>query len=351
VHAVDHERIHCFDFPTSGGTLNKLSAKGKGCLQKTFLLLAFLFLVGLWSAVTFSLRLTKAAPAADAAFRWPYYLYTPIWLEDNRILGRPIHLLILPNNTGIASDDPAVDERAAGNMVFPFQLIFGDLDVAILIPTFPRPAAEWQYYTHALDRDTLLVDRPDLRRIDLQLEAMIDDATNRLSRKGWTVDRKALMFGFSASGMFVNRFTVLHPERVLAAAVGSPGGWPIAPVSDWEGQTLRYPIGVADVQELTGEAFDLESFRQVPLLFFMGDRDTNDSVPYDDGYDDQDQDLIYGLFGRTPVERWDDAEAIYASIGADAEFRMYPGVDHTITFEEFTAIREFFARVLAEEKL
>ncbi|MGB7540202.1 MAG: hypothetical protein WBM17_16800, partial [Anaerolineales bacterium] len=191
--------------------MNKLAGKGKGCLKTAFLLLAFLFLVGLWGVVTFSLRLTKTAPAADAAFRWPYYLYTPTWLEDNRILGRPIHLLVLPNNTGVASDDPAVDDQAAGTMVFPFQLIFGDMDVTILIPTFPRPATEWQYYTHALDRDTLLVDRPDLQRIDLQLAAMIDDASDRLSRQGWTVERKVLMFGFSASGMFVNRFTALHP--------------------------------------------------------------------------------------------------------------------------------------------
>ena len=158
------------------------------------------------------------------------------------------------------------------------------------------------------------------------------------------------MMGFSASGMFVNRFTVLHPERVLAAVVGSPGGWPIAPVSSWEGQTLRYPIGVADVQELTGESFDLEAFRRVPMLFFIGDRDTNDSVPYRDSYDDEDRTLIFNLFGGTPVERWDDAQAIYASIGADAEFRMYPGVGHTFSLDEFIAVREFFARALADEK-
>jgi predicted esterase len=56
------------------------------------------------------------------------------------------------------------------------------------------------------------------------------------------------------------------------------------------------------------------------------------------------------LFGGTPVARWDDAEAIYASVGADADFRTYPGVGHTITLEEFIAIREFFARALAAEK-
>jgi predicted esterase len=325
------------------------SQKGKGCLKRILLLCALILVVLALGAGEFFLRLAKAPPAADAAFRWPYYLFTPLPLDDNRLFRKPIHLMVLPNNTGYTSDDPAVDDRAARDMVFPFQLIFGDLDVAILVPTFPRPESEWQYYTHALDRDTLLADIPDLRRIDLQLAAMIDDAADRLAKQGWKVDRKALMFGFSASGMFVNRFTLLHPDRVLAAAIGSSGGWPIAPVAEWEGRTLRYPVGVGDLPEITGSAFDLEAFRRVPLFFFIGDRDGNDSIPYRDGYDEEDADLVKALFGGTPVERWDDAEAVYASIGADAEFRTYPGVGHTITLEEFMAIRDFFRRVLAKE--
>jgi hypothetical protein len=43
------------------------------------------------------------------------------------------------------------------------------------------------------------------------------------------------------------------------------------------------------------------------------------------------------------VERWDDAEAISTSIGANAEFRTYLGVPKTITSEEFMAIRGFSA--------
>jgi pimeloyl-ACP methyl ester carboxylesterase len=323
--------------------------RGKGCLKKILLLCAFIVLVLALYAGLYSLRLTKAVPTADAAFQWPYYLFTPLTLEDNRIFQKTIHLLVLPNNTGTTSDDLSTHDRSARDSVFPYQMVFGDLDVAILVPTFPRPETGWQAYTHALDRDTLLSDIPGLQRIDLQLEAMIDDAAERLSRQGWMVGQKVLMMGFSASGMFVNRFTVLHPERVLAAAVGSPGGWPIAPVGEWKGAALRYPIGVADVQELTGATFNRESFRRVPMLFFIGDQDGNDSVPYPDSYDDEDRMLINGLFGGTPVDRWDDAEAIYASIGADAEFRSYPGVGHTITLGEFIAIREFFARILVQD--
>ncbi|HML49272.1 MAG TPA: hypothetical protein PKE04_21240, partial [Clostridia bacterium] len=50
-----------------------------------------------------------------------------------------------------------------------------------------------------------------------------------------------------------NRFALLHPDRVRAAAIGSPGGWPVAPVAQAEGNDLPYPIGIADVAQLTGE--------------------------------------------------------------------------------------------------
>ena len=57
-----------------------------------------------------------------------------------------------------------------------------------------------------------------------------DDARGRLRAHGTPTDPRVLLQGFSASAMFANRFTVLHPQRVRAATIGSPGGWPIAPV-------------------------------------------------------------------------------------------------------------------------
>jgi len=83
----------------------------------------------------------------------------------------------------------------------------------------------WLLYTQALDRNSLRADLPpDLLRIDLQLIAMIEDARERLLPMGMHTDVKVFMWGFSATGMFVNRFTLLHPERVKAVASGSPVG-------------------------------------------------------------------------------------------------------------------------------
>ena len=108
------------------------------------------------------------------------------------------------------------------------------------------------------------------------------------------------MMGFSASGQFTNRFAILHPERIRAAAAGSPGGWPLAPVSSWQGETLDYHVGIADVASLTGGQLDMAAVRAAPLLLYMGDADTNDSVPFSDGYDDDQRELVNRLFGTTP---------------------------------------------------
>jgi pimeloyl-ACP methyl ester carboxylesterase len=196
---------------------------------------------------------------------------------------------------------------------------------------------------HALDRDTLKTDLADLQRVDLQLIAMIDDARNRLANLGIVVDEKVLMNGFSASGSFVHRFTLLHPDRVKAMAAGS-GGCPMVPVPEWNGQTLRYPVGIFDLGTLAGQPFDLGAYRKVPKYIYVGDKDDNDSVDYPDGFDEKDRELIYQIFGD-PIyiyERWLIAEQIFNSANVPGQFVVYPNVGHTITNSMWEDIRHFF---------
>jgi dienelactone hydrolase len=213
------------------------------------------------------------------------------------------------------------------------------------MPVFPRPESDWRIYTQALDRDSMFTDKKEYRRLDLQLVAMVDHARQQLDKKhGLKFDRRVLLNGFSAQGMFVNRFTFLHPDRVKAAAIGSPGGWPIAPVEKYEGKDLRYPIGIADFKKVTGKKLDLKALRKVPLFVFVGDSDDNDSVPFDDSYDQEDRDLINPLLGKTPVSRWPISEKLYKQAGLNAEFKLYPGVKHTVNEQMRNDIRAFLLK-------
>lgn len=283
----------------------------------------------------------------DKGFSWAYYLYVPARLRD-RPAAKTCTILVRPNNTGQLDDDAAVHDRAARNDITDLQSFADRLGVVVLEPTFPRPKSAWQIYTHALNRATLLTDKPGLVRIDRQLEAMIDHAAARLAAEGMAVDHRVLLFGFSASGMFANRFAFLHPERVKAAAIGSPGGWPLAPVSQWQGKTLPYPIGVADVETVAGKPFDAAAVAGVPMFLFMGDQDTNDSVIFRDSYSKSDEELIGELFGKTPVSRWPFAERLYREALPRAIFKEYRGVGHKVTKQMFADVQAFFAKELGK---
>jgi len=281
---------------------------------------------------------------SKAGFGYPYYLYVPPEVRNEPDKKAIQTILVVPNNTGKVDDDLAVHEADVKKRMSTSNAVASFLKVAVLMPVFPRPQSDWQTYTQALDRDSMLTTKIELRRLDLQLVAMIDDARAKLKLDGINFDKRVFINGFSASGMFTNRFTFLHPDRVKAAAIGSPGGWPIAPVEKYRNKTLRYPIGVADLKTVAGKKLDLEALRKVPLFVFLGDKDTNDSVPFGDSYDDVDRELINPLLGATPVSRWNISEQLYKDAGLNAEFKLYPDVPHTVTPLMRDDIRAFFMK-------
>lgn len=275
----------------------------------------------------------------DAGYHASFFLYEPQGL----VRGAPV--LVMPNNTGTVDDQLGVHRGAALKQAFSWRAYAEQLGVALLVPAFPRPAGMPELYTHALDADTLRAQAPELARLDLQLLRMIDAAHRHL---GAPAGSKVLVFGFSAAGMFTDRFTTLHPQRVLAAVVGSPGGWPIAKVPSWRGETLRYPLGVADLSTLVGRPLDLAALQRVPLLYFLGAEDRNDSLPYRDGYDEAEQTLANRLFGADPVARWPVAEALAREAGLRATFRLHPGVGHDVTDAMDAEAIAFFAAALQQ---
>ncbi len=282
----------------------------------------------------------------ESGFYWPYFLMIPQTIEA------PATLLVEPNNTGTVSDDPWFHEAAARKLINRQASFAIRLGSPLLVPAFPRPVSPpapepGGIYIHALDRYSLDTGWRGLERIDLQLLAMIDDAVERLNRDGIMVDEKVFLMGFSASGAFTSRLTLLHPQRIKAAAPGSPGGWPLAPVGSWQGTPLKYPMGIQDIESLTGQSFNLESFRQVPLYIYVGGADTNDAFDTR-GMTAGEKNLV-NQFLNWPSEpllanRWPLAESIYNSVGANATFIVYPGVGHTITSSMYDDLLAFFRK-------
>lgn len=100
---------------------------------------------------------------------------------------------------------------------------------------------------------------------------------------------------------------------------------------------LRYPIGVDDLESVVGRGLKIKSLRKVAFFVYLGDQDDNDSVPFGDGYEE----LVFELFGKTPVERWEISKKLYQENKLRAEFKLYPGIKHTMTKEMMADITAF----------
>lgn len=317
--------------------------KAKNLFAGLFLILLAVAAASAQAVVNGASEIVRIEAQPAEGFSYPYYLYVPKAVREKA--GKKAHtILIIPSNTGKPNDDFDASAEDIKRKFSQNVQIADRLGVALLTPAFPRPQTNWNIYTHALDRDSMTTNKKEFARFDLQLIAMIDDARARLAGERLKFDKRVLILGFSASGMFANRFTFLHPKRVKAAVVGSPGGWAIAPAASFKGKSLRYPIGVNDLKSISGEKFDLRSLRKVPLFIFLGDEDENDSVPIRDSYEKEDEDLIFALFGRKPVERWEVSKKLYQDNKLSAEFRLYPGVKHAVTKEMFDDIFAFLSR-------
>lgn len=277
--------------------------------------------------------LRKVAADAAKGFSWPYFLYVPYTIKD------PATLFVQPNNTGTVNDDPAVHEQSARGLIESTRSWADQMGTPYLIPAFPRPATLPVGYTHALDRDALMATTAGYERIDLQLIAMIEDARAILSGLGIDVGPKVFLAGVSASGSFVSRFTLLHPDRVQAASIGAPGFGPIVPVSSWNGQDLPYPEGISDLNSLIGHSFDAAAFQAVPLQVYVGDEDDNVD-PWWNPADPTVARIIAAFGGRHLYTRWPRYEAAYYSVTSLAQFVVFSQMGHS--WAPWSYMQEFF---------
>jgi hypothetical protein len=207
---------------------------------------------------------------------------------------------------------------------------------------FPRPASQWQAYTHSLDEDTLLIAAGPLKRIDLQLIQMVRDAQALLARNHITVQDKVFMHGYSASGVFANRFSVLHPEIVRAIAAGGVNAIPIFPIAQWHGVTLPFPVGIADLKKIAGIDFNEPAYRQVSQYIYMGYLDRNDTTLSRDAFCEEHARLIREQIGAEMPDRWRVSQSIYRELAIPAQCVTYNGCGHEIKTEMIDDIIRFF---------
>lgn len=286
----------------------------------------------------------RMIPDPAKGFYWPYLLRIETGLADD-----PTILCVECVNTGRPTNSYRFHEESALWEIqrgYRYDEKFRSTMVQIM-PVILRPRDDYLIYTHDLDRDSLTTDKEKFRRIDLQVIAMIDDCREFLAAEyGYGVGEKVVFRGFSASGSFAQRMSVLHPERTRFVVAGGFGGEFLLPVSELNGRSLRFPIGVGDYEELLGKPFSMEAYRAVPRFLHLGDQDTNDATLYNDAYDLEDKELIHFLLGASVQERWRACIRILSQYDTLNEYHDDPGMGHRISDEMHAKIEAFVEREL-----
>jgi hypothetical protein len=287
-------------------------------------------------------------PQPELGFFYPYYLFIP----DNTKTDTAVYMLVEPNNSKTSNDDLDYHEQQVKKTLkkgCPNQLA-SRMGIPLLMPVLPRPVSQELLFTHSLDRDALLVKEAQLQRLDMQLIAMIRHARKLLQEKGLTIQERVLLDGFSASGKFVNRFTLLHAGYVKAVACGGLSGTPILPFAKLNGEKLIYPIGVYDLKELTGSQFRMSEYKKVPRYIYQGKLDPVDGLTYPAAFGTEEVRLIKKvLHEKMMPERWEAAKRIYQKAGVAAQFVVYDETYHEVKQEIIYDIIRFFQANLGEK--
>lgn len=283
----------------------------------------------------------------ELGFNFPYYLRIPKGVSYTSTT----YLLVETNNSG-NNDTFAHHEKETYKEIIKYSLgssLCEQLKVPFLMPVFPRPATEWQLYTHAYDKDVAHIKKGPMKRLDLQLIAMCTHARGILKGYGISAAEKILMNGFSASGTFANRFTAIHPNKVAAVACGGINGIVILPIDVLNGKKLAYPIGTSDIKQTFGKTFDAAQYRAVPQFIYMGALDDNDAVVYDDAYSKAERTLVFKQLSQKMLpDRFSKCEEVYKENRANAVFKTYPNIGHRTDRLIFSEVYAFFKKIMEE---
>ena len=299
------------------------------------------------SNLVFADTIIKIEANPKQGFNYPYYLRIPKGLNKSDVK----YLLVETNNTGV-NDTLQFHEQEAYLQIIRNSLgssLCSNLKIPFLMPVFPRPQNDWNIYTHAFDRDAAMIDKGEMQRLDLQLIAMIENARAVLSNYEISIKEKILINGFSASGTFANRFTLIHPELVAGVACGGINAIAILPIAKLEGKKLKYPLGIYDFEALFAAKFHVATYQQVPQFIYMGEKDINDAVLFDDAYSNSERKMIYQLLGKTMIpDRFLNCEKIYRSNNMNSTFKIYPNIGHETEQTIFLDVYTFFNKIISQ---
>lgn len=90
------------------------------------------------------------------------------------------------------------------------------------------------------------------------------------------IQNKIFLSGYSASGVFAQRFALIYPEMINRALIGGAAGTIPVPTNK-----LKFPIGIQDYKELFSKEFDSEAYKKIQFAYYVGEKEAEEPGNYD----------------------------------------------------------------------
>lgn len=309
--------------------------------------------------------IVKVPAMPEKGFNWPYYLRIPSneYKEANK--GSKKYLLIDTPNGG-TTNLKSSEKHTLDTLFYRHQYsveVAEVLHIPMLMPAYPVANVYFEqnqerYMTdeHAFEReisrlhislaDSLLNEKltkgyeakglnvNDYIKLDEQLIAMFNHAVEYLNKYGHNMEtEKMFLCGYSATGTFNDRFTILHPEKVKAVASGATLDNMVIPLKSYKNENLIFPIGISDYKEIAGKEFNMEKHNEVAKLYYMGKDDDNNLVEYGyyDCYSDFERNMIIKLWGYDVLPRAQALTKLYGESGGKGMFVLDKDIKHSVS--------------------
>ena len=210
----------------------------------------------------------------------PYVFYT--YFPRSAVREKNIIVGVWPHGGAMGNSDYEYHKEQARKTLSWLKSYAEKFKIPLVVVAIPRTN---ELYVHTIHPGTFstsneMLSRPDLKLID----AVWNQYIPSLKEAGFVTNDKVLMMGMSSPGMFTHRFAILHPELLQAIWEGSEAPAPL-PASELNGVPLNYPLGVKNLESLTGKPFDLETYKNIPQFISVGENDVNpnnDTTTYTD---------------------------------------------------------------------
>ncbi|WP_332775800.1 alpha/beta hydrolase family protein [Polaromonas sp.] len=177
-----------------------------------------------------------------------------------------------------------------------------------------------------------------LQEAAIRYDQILLDMVDEVAEKFGCDFSKFALFGYSGGGQFVNRFSLLHPERLWAVSIGAPGSVTLLDFNqDWW-------VGVRDFEKKFGKPLNLDALKALPVHMVVGKADLETwEITHREG----------GKFymagandaGRTRPERLESLRKSFVASGVDATLDLVDNVPHN-GLACVDKVQDFFAAAL-----